>query len=577
MVASALVAAVVSPTPRAVAASRPLAFRGVVEGFYGTPFSARDRLSLLRWMLDRDMNIYIRAPKNDPFHRLRWRQPYPRRQMRRFAREIAEGAPRLRWVPAISPGLAPEAGATDDRDICFSCAADREVLVGKLDAFWAIGARSFMVSFDDVLKDSSHPEDDAAYGMGEEAYGRMQGDLLNGVYARYRARSSRFELFTVPSDYAGFGSTPYLDGLRATLRPEVRVLWTGERVVSPTIECGEANAYAAAIGRRPIVWDNFPVNDYAPEKLMIGPYAGRAPDLPSCVDGVVANPMPLVQMSRIPLDTVAAYLRAPASYEPGAAWQRAVRRFARPHARMLLGFLQNVRSTPLERTEAAPFTRLRNEYISSLDSPWWPPRFRALVAQLERQRRTPGAIRRAFSGAKFLAEIDDGPAGSWLARLAFNARNGLEAAQLTTEAQPRLVGTMRDRMLRGRAIAPMTPARAEEVRLRLESMPARDDGNPESVHGDRLLDALGVAFDDENRMDEFYRLALEHVLAYETIAENASSVVTLRVAGRAVPVDERGRFSVRLPRGRVAVEVVDGVGRVTQYLLRGRQGSVRVG
>src|SRR5206468_2946844 len=89
--------------------------------------------------------------------------------------------------------LIPSAPAGPDisRDICFSCPDDVNVLVAKLTPFFDAGARALMVSFDDVQKVSSHPEDLAAYGNGSAAYGHMTRDLLNAVQRHFQARAGR--------------------------------------------------------------------------------------------------------------------------------------------------------------------------------------------------------------------------------------------------------------------------------------------------------------------------------------------------------------------------------------------------
>jgi hyaluronoglucosaminidase len=45
-------------------------FRGIVEGFYGQPWSFDDRIELLRYFgKNIKLNTYIYGPKDDPYHR----------------------------------------------------------------------------------------------------------------------------------------------------------------------------------------------------------------------------------------------------------------------------------------------------------------------------------------------------------------------------------------------------------------------------------------------------------------------------------------------------------------------------
>jgi hypothetical protein len=66
--------------------------------------------------------------------------------------------------------------------------------MGKLEPFRRAGAQTFMLSFDDVQKVLTHPEDVAAYGQGDEAYGKANGDLLTRFSKALRARDPGAEL-----------------------------------------------------------------------------------------------------------------------------------------------------------------------------------------------------------------------------------------------------------------------------------------------------------------------------------------------------------------------------------------------
>ena len=47
--------------------------RGVVEGFYGNPWSHKDRLRQFDFYGKNKLNVYIYGPKDDPWHRDKWR------------------------------------------------------------------------------------------------------------------------------------------------------------------------------------------------------------------------------------------------------------------------------------------------------------------------------------------------------------------------------------------------------------------------------------------------------------------------------------------------------------------------
>ena len=51
--------------------------RGSIEGFYGNPWSHQDRLNQIEFYGKSKLNTYIYAPKDDVYHREKWRDPYP--------------------------------------------------------------------------------------------------------------------------------------------------------------------------------------------------------------------------------------------------------------------------------------------------------------------------------------------------------------------------------------------------------------------------------------------------------------------------------------------------------------------
>jgi len=128
---------------------------GVIEGFYGTPWSHRDRLDLLRFMGHVGLNTYVYAPKDDPYHRERWREPYPRAEAARL-RELVDTA-RAEGVSlwyAVSPGGS----------MTYADSGDYAALLGKLAAVRALGVTTFGLFLDDVPTTLSHETDRRAYG-----------------------------------------------------------------------------------------------------------------------------------------------------------------------------------------------------------------------------------------------------------------------------------------------------------------------------------------------------------------------------------------------------------------------------
>ena len=112
--------------------------RGLIEGFYGPPWSWDDRVEVMRWCDDRDMTTYVYAPKDDPKHREQWREPYDGEELDGFRRLVDEGGLDLGF--AISPGLSID--GYDD--------ADRRILLAKVDQVVDLGGRLVCLALDDI-------------------------------------------------------------------------------------------------------------------------------------------------------------------------------------------------------------------------------------------------------------------------------------------------------------------------------------------------------------------------------------------------------------------------------------------
>src|SRR5512144_2880332 len=117
--------------------------RGVVEGYYGRPWSGEARRDVIRFMGAHGLDTFVYGPKNDPYHRDRWREPYPDDALDDFA-ETARVARRakVRFVVAISPGLDVRYAGTDDFG-----ALTRKIRQLRRGA----GIRYFALFYDDVF------------------------------------------------------------------------------------------------------------------------------------------------------------------------------------------------------------------------------------------------------------------------------------------------------------------------------------------------------------------------------------------------------------------------------------------
>ncbi|MFE0508528.1 beta-N-acetylglucosaminidase domain-containing protein [Streptomyces sp. NPDC058964] len=333
--------------------------RGIVEGFYGTPWTRSERLEQLdfaaRWKLD----TYMYSPKDDPYLRSRWRDPYPTArltELRALAGRAA--ADHVSFVYAVSPGPS----------VCYSSATDTAALVRKFRQLWdEAGVRAFAVPLDDIDIDRWNCARDAAvYGSGRGAVGRAQADLLNKVQHRFLdARAGAAPLITVPTEYDGARAGAYKSALAARLDRDVRVMWTGPLVVSPTLRTDRAREAARLYGHPLLVWDNYPVNDYTADHLLLGPYTGRQNTLPDAVAGVLANPMNQAAASDPALFSMAAYAWNPTAYRPATALDAGLSVLADGDGRALTAlraFADVNRASRLDGTQAPRLAALTAAY-----------------------------------------------------------------------------------------------------------------------------------------------------------------------------------------------------------------------
>lgn len=323
-------------------------YRGTIEGFYGPPWSHQARLRQMDFYGEYKMNTYVYAPKDDPYHRQQWRTPYPEAKLAELA-ELVQRAHQnyVDFVFAISPGVS----------VRYSSGEDFQALVEKTEAVWKLGVRSFALLLDDIdpkLKDS---QDKAKFGTD---YAAAQAFLINryNEYLKSKSRSAALgdqasRLIIVPTDYWQDGATPYRTKMAKLVDPDVIFYWTGIGVVAPTITAGDTRRIANIFQHDLLVWDNYPVNDYARDNLFIGPFRGRDPELAQeRLVGFTANPMNEAEASKVPLITVADYVWNPQAYRPGDSWEVALDRIGGTASPALRLLAVNTQSSPLWSEEA---------------------------------------------------------------------------------------------------------------------------------------------------------------------------------------------------------------------------------
>ena len=282
-----------------------VAYRGVVEGFYGQPWSHEDRIRQLQFYGENKLNTYIYGPKDDPYHSSpNWRKPYPEKEARQISELVAlSKANKVDFVWAIHPGL----------DIQWN-EQDRQALLNKFEKMYELGVRSFAVFFDDISGEGTNPV--------------RQAELLNAIQDQFIAQKEDVTpLIMCPTEYNKSWSNPkegtYLDILGEKLHPSIMIMWTGDRVISD-ITCDGLQWINKRIKRPAYVWWNFPVSDYVRDHLLMGPAYGLDLQAGPLMSGFVSNPMERAEASKIAIFGVADYSWNPEKYNSDAAWKAAI-------------------------------------------------------------------------------------------------------------------------------------------------------------------------------------------------------------------------------------------------------------
>jgi hyaluronoglucosaminidase len=374
------------------------AMRGIVEGFYGPPWSHAARLNAIEFLAPRGLNAYVYAPKDDPKHRAEWREPYTDAERRDFT-ELTERADDagVRFGFAISPGL----------DIEYESPTDREVLFAKLAGLRHAGVDWFLLLVDDIPMQS---------GLAER-----QADL--GAWLRSQFPDAALTL--CPTEYVGTRPSPYLADLSRGLPADVDLMWTGPTVCSPTITVDDAKGWTGAVGdHRVIVWDNYPVNDaLMTNSLHLGPYRGRDAGLADVVGGVLCNPMTQPHASLVALATAMDFLRAPDEYDEEESWNGALAALGPPG---LATLARACADGPLSTPDHLDLARKVDALADAIDT----PARTDLVAGIGNELRSARALPETLVGDALADEC-----APWVARARIEAQAGLAALRLIDQVK----------------------------------------------------------------------------------------------------------------------------------------------
>lgn len=283
--------------------------RGVIEGFYGTPWTHEQRLRGLAHFSDFGFNRYLLAPKDDPWHRYDWRSALSEDFLNRVSELIAEGRKSgVTVAVAISPGLTVE----------YSDGHDVSAIMVRFKQLHNIGVREFGLFLDDIPARLQSEKDSTKFNSIMQAHSYY----CNAVWAELKKLDSENTLAICPLQYHGKATEEYITEFGNSLDPDLALIWTGREICSEYLDVSDAKVFKANTSHIPLYWDNYPVNDVAMlHELHVGPIEGREKGLENYSLGYFANPMDRFELSLISLSTIGDYLWDTQSYDPHVSWE----------------------------------------------------------------------------------------------------------------------------------------------------------------------------------------------------------------------------------------------------------------
>ena len=311
--------------------------KGVIEGFYGIPWSFDEKMSMIEFLSEIGMDQYIYAPKDDPYHNQKWRVPYPEEELEKI-KGLADLSreKNIEFTWAIHPGQNPFEFDSYDEEISKIFAKYRQMM--------GAGVRSFGLCLDDIDKNLAYEK--------RSDHIKLVRDLADFV-----ERETGNQLYFVHPWYndAWIDQKGYeYEGLLKDIK-NVNLMWTGSQVVDP-INHKSNEEFFKRTGKKPYIWFNWPVNDYRPDQIFLESfefYDSRDINF----DGFYLNPMNQAEASKIAIYQANEYLKNPLAYKAEDALKKAIE-FLEPKAS---GALIKIApsfygSLVYERTDSKQFT-----------------------------------------------------------------------------------------------------------------------------------------------------------------------------------------------------------------------------
>ncbi len=278
--------------------------RGLIEGFYGIPRSFEERMSMIGFLSDIDMNQYVYAPKDDPYHNVKWREPYPDEKLAEIS-ELASLSKNkgVDFVWAIHPG---------QNLIDFNLYEEEiDKLFTKYDSLHKAGVTSFALCMDDIDRDLAYEQ--------REFHLRLVKDILK----KLKSYENEKLLFVHPwynSAWIDEKGEEYFKLFRNL--DNLEIMWTGYDVVVPITKTSQER-FTEISQKEANIWFNWPVNDYLRDRIFMEIFEFYDSSEIN-YKSILTNPMNQAELSKISIYQIGEFAKDPAGFVPIESFKRAL-------------------------------------------------------------------------------------------------------------------------------------------------------------------------------------------------------------------------------------------------------------
>lgn len=308
--------------------------RGLVEGYYGYPYTVAVKKDLMRFMMRLKMNTYMYGAKSDVYHSASWEKPYPSTitaEQRKNGlltqadvRDIAatSAATKVNFIWAIHPG----------NDFVHQPSVVNRIM-SKFDSMYQLGVRQFAVFVDDV----GVPTSEADCKTNADRLTAVQQAIDNKWNLPTATPEQRVKpLHFVPQVYTlnwvGEAERKRFYKALQSCPDKITIYITGSGVWSVP-NSGDLAVTKRELGRNVAWWWNYPCNDNADEQIYpsdmytnfmemrsVNNHA-RMPKLLQNAQGIVSNPMQQGEVSKTALFSVADYAWNNSGFNNQKSWE----------------------------------------------------------------------------------------------------------------------------------------------------------------------------------------------------------------------------------------------------------------